>query len=252
MSALPVIERGDPTGPPVVLLHGFGGSAALWERVQDALPEARTLAFDLPGHGAALLHPDATRTVTARNAVLTELERRALPPVHLVGNSRGGAIACLVTIKAPQRVASLTLAAPGGFGPAIDAEGLAAFAVARDEAAMQAAAAKLYAPRRPSRRMVAQTMADRADPRSTQTLRAIAEGMTDAAGRQHTLDLSPIEAAAYPVTVMWGEADAVLPAEQAGAIARAHRIVLPGVGHMLPDEVPQRLADAIRSHFRTD
>ena len=250
--ALPAIERGPPGGEPVVLLHGFGGSALTWTRVQDALPEARTIAFDLPGHGAALDHPDAERTVVARDAVIAEIDRRGLRSVHLAGHSRGGAIACLVAIKVPERIASLTLAAPGGFDPQIEADGLATFAQARDEDELREALGRLYAPRRPSRRVIAEMVEQRRDPRVAETLILIREGMGTADGTQHTLDLARIEAASHPVTVVWGEADAVLPAAQATAISRAETIVLPGVGHMLPDEVPATVAAAIRSHFRTD
>ena len=250
MNALPAIERGNEAAEPVVLLHGFGGSARVWGPVQDELSDVHTIALDLPGHGAAVEYPDATRTVTARNAVLAEIERRGFERVHLVGHSRGGAIACLVAMKAPERVASLTLAAPGGFGPDIAADDLAAFAAARDEGELREAMGRLYAPRRPSRRVIAEQL-ERRTPEAIETMIVMRAGMVDEAGRQHALDLSLIEAADYPVTIVWGEADAVLPVAQADAIARARNVILPQVGHMLPDEAPRTLADAIRANLHT-
>ena len=48
-----VIERG--TGPPVVLLHGFMLSSALWaHQLRDLAEDHRVIALDLRGHGASV------------------------------------------------------------------------------------------------------------------------------------------------------------------------------------------------------
>ena len=48
------LEAGDASAAPVVLLHGFGGDHENWTFVQGALADRfRTVAFDLPGHGAS-------------------------------------------------------------------------------------------------------------------------------------------------------------------------------------------------------
>ncbi|HEX7165928.1 MAG TPA: alpha/beta fold hydrolase [Acidimicrobiales bacterium] len=44
-------ERGDPAGPPVVLLHGLFFSRRLFERLARRLPGYRLLLLDLRGHG---------------------------------------------------------------------------------------------------------------------------------------------------------------------------------------------------------
>jgi non-heme chloroperoxidase len=52
--ALNVVEAGDPAAPPLLFVHGFAGSSALWGR-QLADPgltdRFRVVAFDLRGHG---------------------------------------------------------------------------------------------------------------------------------------------------------------------------------------------------------
>ena len=48
------LEMGAGEGPPIVLLHGFGGDLNTWMFNQPALAESRrTIAIDLPGHGGS-------------------------------------------------------------------------------------------------------------------------------------------------------------------------------------------------------
>ncbi|MBR7517917.1 alpha/beta fold hydrolase, partial [Mycobacterium tuberculosis] len=110
----------------------FGGTAAVWHAVPMAISvDHPTLAVDLPGHGSSRDYPDA---VTARHfaqAVVEDINRRDIPRVHLVGHSMGGATAALVAAFAAEKVASLTLLAPGGFGPDINGRLLRHYAAAR-------------------------------------------------------------------------------------------------------------------------
>ena len=249
---LPVTVHGPAGGdaPVVVLLHGFGGSREGWAAVQERLADARTLAFDLPEHGEALGSPHGPSTIDARNAVLREIGRLETP-VHLVGHSRGGAIAVLAALKAPERIASLTCLAPGGFGPKIADDALGRFASARSEAEVRDALGALYAPARPSRRAVAAQVAWRKDPRAVPAMEGIAATLAPN-GVQGTLDLERLRDAPFPVLVAWGERDAVLPAHQARAVPGARIEILEGAGHMLPMEAPDRVAVLIRSQFGTN
>src|SRR5690606_39040719 len=70
----------------------------------------------------------------AAQAILADLSARGLQRVHLAGHSMGGAVAALMAILEPARLASLTLLAPGGFGPEINHRLLTRYAAARDEA----------------------------------------------------------------------------------------------------------------------
>src|SRR5882757_4225967 len=116
ISSLYVAERG--AGPKtIVLLHGFGGCHDVWHEVTSALaPGIRTLAYDLPGHGLSLDFPGGGAAKTAARAVLAALAARQtsqMRRVHLGGHSMGGASATLMALTAPEKVASLTLLAPG-------------------------------------------------------------------------------------------------------------------------------------------
>lgn len=112
-----VLRGGD--GPPLVLLHGPGESAANWLRVIPELVQRhRVVAPDLPAHGRTEVPdgpPDAARVV----AWVHDLIAETCPgPPALVGHVLGGAIAARYVVAHGARVRRLVL---------VDALGLAPF-----------------------------------------------------------------------------------------------------------------------------
>lgn len=116
---LHVVVRGDPAAPPVLLLHGFTGSAEAWgDAVLEPLARrARVLAVDLPGHGesAAPHHPDAYRMDRVLAALHDVLDRHGIDRADWIGYSMGGRIALAAAVRRPERVHRLVLesARPG-------------------------------------------------------------------------------------------------------------------------------------------
>lgn len=106
------------SGEPVVLLHGFTGSAANWRGVMEILASHyRVLAIDLIGHGRSD-SPDtvARYTMSSVSADLGSLlERIGALPAHWLGYSMGGRLALYAAVGQPQWVRSLILesASPG-------------------------------------------------------------------------------------------------------------------------------------------
>jgi pimeloyl-ACP methyl ester carboxylesterase len=104
---------GDDTGPPLVLVHGLGGSHLNWCLLAPKLaPRARVLAVDLVGFG--LTHPEG-RSVTVQTAavMLDRFVREvAGAPAILVGNSMGGMASILEAAANPDAVSGLVLIDP--------------------------------------------------------------------------------------------------------------------------------------------
>lgn len=100
-------------GPPMVLVHGLGGSHVNWMRVGPLLAErSRVLAPDMAGFGRT---PPAGRGTGVRaNASLLDrfVEEVAGAPAILVGNSMGGMISILMAAAHPSSVAGLVLLDP--------------------------------------------------------------------------------------------------------------------------------------------
>ena len=106
------------SGPPVVLLHGFTGSARGWAPIVERLaPEFTTLAMDIVGHGQSD-SPEAVEHYRMRQVVddLAALLRRAgYERATWLGYSMGGRTALQVAVHRPDVVSALILegASPG-------------------------------------------------------------------------------------------------------------------------------------------
>lgn len=111
-------DEGPRTGPPVLLIHGFGGATWTWRKERVALADAgfRVIAIDLLGSGASE-RPTAPIYTTHLQAqlVLGLLNVLGVHSVQLVGHSYGARVALQTAILAPERIRSLALLAPEAF-----------------------------------------------------------------------------------------------------------------------------------------
>lgn len=110
--------RDEGHGPPLVLLHANPGDSRDYTAVMPALAQRhRVIALDWPGYGlSALPATPETCGATYFHSVLREfLQKLALPPCVIAGNSLGGNAAARLALSDPQRVRALVLVAPGGF-----------------------------------------------------------------------------------------------------------------------------------------
>lgn len=111
---LAYVEEGPPEAPAVLLLHGWASSARMWRSTQSALASTfRTLALDLPGHGASSKPSWEWYTMAAFiSAVRAVCRRLGLPQVCLVGHSMGGTIALELAAGNDPAVTGLVLVNP--------------------------------------------------------------------------------------------------------------------------------------------
>lgn len=109
--------RGEGSGPPVLLVHGLGGSANGFFRIFNGLAKrfSRILAPDLPGHGFSPLPPTGPLPLLGQFELLQAFANEMLrEPAYVVGNSLGGAMSIMLTHAAPKHVKGLALIAPAG------------------------------------------------------------------------------------------------------------------------------------------
>ncbi|TDD62091.1 alpha/beta fold hydrolase [Actinomadura rubrisoli] len=118
-AALHVHHYGDPSGPPVIVLHGITGHGARWRRTAERhLADRRTLAPDLRGHGRSPHEPPWTVERHVAD-VLAVMDAEGLDRTDLVGHAYGGMIALHLARTAPRRVRRLVLLDPAiGLDPA--------------------------------------------------------------------------------------------------------------------------------------
>ena len=160
----------------------------------------------------------------------------------------GGAVASLVALFAPKRVASLTLIAPGGFGEAIGFEQIRAVMGAETFDSLSRALAGMGASGwTPSRDEVEAILARRT-PQGRKAIAAIFRALF-ATGRQGVLPLDAIAATGVPVKLLWGALDPVTPHAQGEAAPFELRTV-PGAGHLLMQEAPEACRAPSRTPWR--
>ncbi|MCI5074397.1 alpha/beta fold hydrolase [Oricola sp.] len=242
-------EAGSGDGDALVLLHGFGGSGRSYDPVLGGLdPSIRVILPDLPGHGRSFASGGSRHPRAAAAAVLATLDRIGCDRFHLGGFSMGGAVACLLALQAPERVASLTLLAPGGFGPQIAAQTLRDFAAARSRTELRAALSAMFAPGAPIPEAALDCLEEeRANAALVAELVAIAALITPEM-RQGEIPREMLGRIACPVQLVWGSADPVLPVTQSEGLAPQFSCrVIEGAGHMLTDEASDAVAATLNA-----
>jgi pimeloyl-ACP methyl ester carboxylesterase len=97
-------------GPPVILVHGFGGSLWQWEYQQAALSAShRVITLDLLGSGLSD-KPDIAYTPTEMVEFLRGfMDAVGVPRASLVGNSMGGGLVIGLALTYPDRADRLVL-----------------------------------------------------------------------------------------------------------------------------------------------
>ena len=235
-------------GDVVLLVHGYGGDRNSWLFLQEPLAARyQVYALDLPGHGTSAKDVGEGSLSVLADAVTGVLDALGAGRAHLVGHSMGGAVALAVAARDPARIASLTLIAPSGFGPEINAGYLRGFADAQTRRELKAVIGQLFDDESlVTRQLVDDLLAYKRLDGVDEALHALADTLLDGEAQRgdSAASLAAIGGAA-PVTVIWGRADRIIPAAQAEAVAGAVRHLIDGAGHMPHMERPAEVQAAI-------
>jgi pimeloyl-ACP methyl ester carboxylesterase len=98
---------------PIVLIHGSGGNAGLWGKLmEETSGEYRSLAVDLPGHGASAGEPPKS-VAEAGDWVKDFLIALGLRSVVLGGHSFGGAVVQYMALRHPEYLKAILLIGTG-------------------------------------------------------------------------------------------------------------------------------------------
>lgn len=101
-------------GNPLIFLHGLLDSSASFSRLANSTKRP-VVAIDLPGFGHSDV-PQHTRLKDYADDVNETLEKLGIESCHVVGHSLGGAVASSLADRHGDKVSSLTLLTPAGFG----------------------------------------------------------------------------------------------------------------------------------------
>ncbi len=260
---------------PALFVHGLGGSALNWTDFAGVLRHRLAVdAIDLPGFGRSGPPHDADyRLSTHARTVIGYLEASGRGPVHLAGNSMGGAVVILVAAQRPDLVRTLTLVSPAVPDvkvrlhavksdprmallalPILGSAALKRMRVLPDRVRVEATIRLCFhdASRYPERRMqesVAEAGYRRgvewADAAMLRSLRGLVRSQSFG-GRAGWAAMRRVEA---PTLVLWGDRDHLVAPDLAplvaAAIADSRLLVLTDIGHVAMMEDPQTSARAL-------
>lgn len=241
-------------GEPVLLVHGFPLTGALWDGVVERLSgEMRLIVPDLRGHGASGASAETSMRRYADDLLAVLDAAGETRPVTLVGLSMGGYVAFEFYRRHPERVRALVLANTRATRD--NPEVLAGRYDSADRVMREGSA------------VIADGMADRLfAPTTSPELRARwkaimaaspPEGVAAAlrAMAERTDSRRLLKRLGVPVLVIVGADDVITPAGEARAMAEAAKggriRVIPGAGHMTPVERPDEFAAALAEFLRT-
>ncbi|MEP6691119.1 MAG: alpha/beta fold hydrolase, partial [Gemmatimonadaceae bacterium] len=239
------------SGPPVLLIPGWGGSAYLFSRNIPDLAAAglHVLALDLLGHGGSDKPGDRVRYSIAAHAtsIVELMDSLAIRACALVGQSFGGRVAAEVAFGRPERVSRLALIGSVGFGRVSLDVSLRAFSAMMPprlapwltrrslfRATLRATDSRW---RPPDDDAMSEFFAPAAEPAFARALLFTLRQMD-----RRPLDATRLRALPMPVLLIVGERDRIVrpPAISSplGAWVREHVVVIPDAGHLTNFETP--------------
>ncbi len=109
-----VYQHGPDAGVPVVLIHGFFLTSAMWwDQVAGLTSDFTVYAMDMLGQpGAGIQSRTMFTSADSARCIDAALEGLGLHDVHLVGHSYGGWLAVHTAARVPGRLATVTLVDP--------------------------------------------------------------------------------------------------------------------------------------------
>ena len=241
---LPYVEQGNPTGLPVVLLHGVTDSWRSFERVLPHLPDSlHVFALTQRGHGDADRPAKGYEIEDFTADLAAFMDAVGLARAVVVGTSMGSSVGQRFAIDCPERTTGLLLMA--AFHSYVDNPTVVEFVEI---------VAGLTDPIDPAfvREFQESTLARPIPPAFLETVVQESLKVPAPVWREafagFVKDQTPAELSkiAAPTLIVWGDRDAFAPAGDqdalVAAIAGSRLLVYRGAGHALHWEEPARIA----------
>jgi len=227
-------------GPPVLLLHGSGGSLAAWQEgaIDRLAKNHRVIAFDLFGNGLSERNPSFAYGYTLWVDQAVELlQALGIEHVTVIGHSVGGALACILAADHPERVDHVVTI---GTGMTIEPQQFLLLVPGLGEVILANTAA--FTDTKAARYRAALEMA--------YVVKGTRAALLSYARRQATLDglrllWGTFEDVKAPVLHLSGTRDIHIPHDVARALAERTKgrfVAVEGAGHDVHIEAPDRLA----------
>jgi pimeloyl-ACP methyl ester carboxylesterase len=234
------------SGTPLVFLHGYPLDHTIWDEIVPLLEgDFDLVAPDLRGFGQSTLVEEQYSIADMAADVAALLDELGIENTYVVGHSMGGYVALAFVRNYPERALGLGLVSSQALGDSPERK-QGRYASADEimrtgvETVVESMSPKL-SPDERVQAFVRRLIAAQRPAGLANALKAMAERFDS------TLVLPSFM---FPVVLVHGSADELIPVERAqeikAAIKHAHLAELPGTGHMPMMEAPQKTADALK------
>lgn len=239
---LPYVVQGEPSGIPVILLHGITDSWRSWESVLAGLPGSiQAVAPTQRGHGAADRPATGYRFEDFAADLAAFLDALGIERAVVAGHSVGSQVAQRFAMDHPDRLLGLVLVGSVTTwqgNPAVAEVWESGFSTLTDPLDPAFVRAFQASPRLPRARL---------DVAVRESLKAPARVWREVWEAMMTTDFSAeLGKIAAPTLVVWGDRDPLCPRGEQEAlvagIADTRLVAYPGGGHNLHWEEPARFA----------
>ncbi|MBN1146287.1 MAG: alpha/beta hydrolase [Anaerolineales bacterium] len=226
--------------PPVVLIHGAGGTHLYWPSELRRLPGYRVFALDLPGHGKSGGCGQQSTQAYA-NVVLDWMAALGMHRAVFVGHSMGSAIALSLALDHAEHVLGLGLVAAGARLRVAPQLLESTASPTTFHGAIQSIIARSFGPQAPERlvELAAQRMAE-TRPSVLHADFLVCDAFDE---------MQRVAQIQQPALIVCGEDDRMTPLRYAQFLAdslpNATLETVPGAGHMVMLEQPQAVTAAL-------
>jgi len=104
-------------GEPLLMLHGFGNTGAMWEPLFDAFSDYQLIVPDLRGHGHSTNPSEEFTHRQAAQDVFALLDRLGIRRFKAMGSSTGGMTLLHMATSQPERVEAMILVSATSYFP---------------------------------------------------------------------------------------------------------------------------------------
>ncbi len=252
--------RDEGEGPAVLLLHAHWGSLIMWDKWAEALKDSyRVVRLDLPGQGLTGPDPTGEYSMPRYVSLLKKFaDTLGIDQMYLVGTSLGGTMTIRFADAHPDMVKHLIIMNPGALNART--RGL----TEPPDVPLFFTAIRYFTPRSVFSGLLSSSYADPDGAPDSVVDRWYDMQMRDgnrqaALMRQQQYIAGDIEATiaslTVPTLILWGEANTIVPVEQAYEIeamltlSETTLITYPGIGHLPALEAPDETARDVRAYL---
>jgi pimeloyl-ACP methyl ester carboxylesterase len=265
-SGLEICIADEGQGEVILFVHGLSANLSCWIPVIERLKNSyRCIAIDLPGHGGSEKNLKRYSLPLLTDIVEEVIDVLRVDSLFLCGHSLGGEVAIRYTLRRPEMVSKLILAAPAGFERFTEKDKAAFLEFISKVPASELTDAQLYY-------ICSLNYHDAQHPAVAEDVTYLKKlinetGQTEYFRMAYELMQAMLEAPIYdelplldlPVHVIYGEGDKLIPnkilhpllstktvfTEGAARIQDSTLQAIPKAGHMVSKEKPAEFCDAL-------